>query len=338
MPGVNEMRADANRMIPRRRFLHIAAAATVSTAVFGPRLFAAASNALPLTWQGIALGAEASIQILGFPRDHAHHLLRQCRAELVRLEGIFSLYDARSDLSRLNRDGELSNPPDELVDVLRHALHLSGETSGIFDVSILPVCELLAAAGETGPSASALAQVKTRVDYRRISVQPDCIRLGLPGMRLTLNGLAQGYITDRIADLLRSAGCKHTLVDLGEKHALGPHLDGRPWRLGVSSPNNREHIAGVLELSGGALATSGGYGTPYGGGRHHLLDALTGKNRADSFASVSVFAPTALQADGLSTSLSVLSPVDALRLLKRHPDSSAHVILPDNPERLMPLV
>ncbi len=82
----------------------------------------------------------------------------------------------------------------------------------------------------------------------------------------------------------------------------------------------------MLELTGGALATSGGYGTPYGGGRHHLLDARTRANRVDGFASVSVLAPTALQADGLSTALAVLGSGEAADLIAKFPQCAAHVI------------
>ena len=313
-------------MIHRRRFLRIAALGAAATLLGGTRGRAAAPASETVTWSGIALGADASIQIQGLARDRADALLVASRRELVRLESIFSLYDGHSALARLNRTGRLDAPPPELVAVLRHAQALSQATGGAFDVSVQPVCALLAEAGDRRPDAHALAAARALVDHRCIEISDTTVALTRPGMILTLNGLAPGYITDRVAELLRTGGCVHTLVDLGEKRALGPHAAGRPWRLAVESPAERGRSAGTLELSDGALATSGGYGTPYGGGRHHLLDARSGTNRADGFASVSVLAPTALQADGLSTALAVMGPGEAADLITRFPQCAAHVI------------
>lgn len=319
----------------RRRFLNIAAIGAASAFLGGRRALAATGEGnAPVIWRGIALGAEASIQIQGLPRARAEALLVDCRRELVRLESIFSLYDGRSSLARLNRDGALANPPSELVEVLGHAGRLAEVSGGAFDVTVQPLCELLAACGDREPTTAELAAARALIDHRAVDVADDRIALRRDGMRLTLNGLAQGYITDRIAALLRAGGCEHTLVDLGEKRALGPHIAGRPWRLGIESPATHGTLAGVLDLTDGALATSGGYGTPLGGGRHHLLDARRGANRPDGFASVSVLAPTALEADGLSTTLAVLAPAEASALLARFSGCSAHVVRPETPDRL----
>ncbi len=319
----------------RRRFLNIAAIGAATTLLGGHRAFAEAGEGSgPVVWRGIALGAEASIKIQGMSRSRAEALLVECRRELVRLESIFSLYDGRSMLSQLNRDGSLANPSVELVEVLRHGALLGAVSGGAFDVSVQPLCELLSASGDREPDAAELVAARALVDYREIEVSEARITLGRAGMRVTLNGLAQGYITDRVAAVLRAGGCEHTLVDLGEKRALGPHIEQRPWRLGIESPAERGTLAGVLDLTDGALATSGGYGTPYGGGRHHLLDARNGANRADGFASVSVLAPTALEADGLSTTLAVVAPTEATALLARFPGCAAYVVRAATPDRL----
>lgn len=321
-------------MINRRRFIQILALGALVGGRSVRGAWAQSDGLAVTTWQGIALGAEASIQIHHLARAEAETLLAACRAELVRLEGIFSLYDEHSALARLNRHGRLANPPAELVEVLRHAHALSEASGGAFDVSIQPVCALLAAAGETGPEAGELAQARGRVDYRRIQLSDREIVLTGEGMQLTLNGLAQGYITDKVAALLQAGGCRNTLVDLGEKRALGTHGSGRAWSLGIESPGQRGRLAGVLELADGALATSGGYGTIYGGGRHHLLDARCGDNRPDTPSGVTVLAPTALLADGLATALAVLAPAEAAALLARHPECSAHVVVHGEPEQL----
>ncbi len=322
----------------RRRFLRIAATAATGATFASPVLRAFSQwTDQTIRWHGIALGAEASIQIEGLASETAKRLLADCRAELVRLESIFSLYDGRSALAHLNRTGVLQAPPPELIALLTHAHRLSEETSGAFDVSVQPLCELFARP-RPEVTATEISHARSLVDFHAIEVTPDCIRLARPGMKLTLNGLAQGYITDCIAEKLRAGGCQHTLVDLGEKRALGPHHDGNPWRLSVECPVDRTRLVGVLELQHQALATSGGYGTPWPHGRHHLIDARLGENRTGGWASVSVLAPTATEADGLSTALAVLSESEAKTLLARHQGCTAYVVQQENQAQLAPLV
>jgi thiamine biosynthesis lipoprotein len=140
------------------------------------------------------------------------------------------------------------------------------------------------------------------------------VQLERLGMALTCNAVAQGYITDRIAGLLQARGFSHTLLDLGERRALGGHPQGRPWRLGVVQPGRPGEIAGVVELEGQALATSGAYGQRFADGRHHLLEARRGECRED-FASVTVVAPSAAVADVLATCLAVVPPAEARPVL-----------------------
>jgi len=153
--------------------------------------------------------------------------------------------------------------------------------------------------------------------------------LARAGMAVTLNGIAQGYVTDRVAALLRAHGMDHVLIDLGETRALGAHPDGRPWRVGLADPGDPDRIAEQVPLADMALATSGGYGTRFeASGRHnHLIDPRSGIC-APADRSVSVVAPDATTADAASTALSLL-PFDEIRpVLLRLGATAAYVVGP----------
>ncbi|MFY9623292.1 MAG: FAD:protein FMN transferase [Rhodoplanes sp.] len=139
------------------------------------------------------------------------------------------------------------------------------------------------------------------------------------GQRITLNGLGQGYVTDRIADLLRERGFVHVLVDLGEQHALGPRADGAPWQV---FRENAEPIA----LSAGALATSEGAGCVLGAGglAHHLFDPRTGRS-AQHWRRLTVSHRSAAVADALSTALSAASREEIEMVLPRFAGARAWV-------------
>jgi hypothetical protein len=106
------------------------------------------------------------------------------------------------------------------------------------------------------------------------------IALARPRMGLTLNGIAQGYVTDRVTEILRDNGCDRILANMGcsELRTIGRHADGRPWRIGLADPRRPENVVAALDLCDRALCTSGGYGTKFEptGRFHHLFDPDTG--------------------------------------------------------------
>lgn len=302
----------------RRRFLRICAA-PLGLLPLG-LLAAPAKASLPMfRWQGTALGAEGSISLYHPDRDAALVLIERAVAEIERLERIFSLYRPDSALSILNRDGRLDAPPLELVVLVEESLRIGRLSGGAFSVAVQPLWQLYADhfsrpdADPAGPDAAAIVRACGLADDRAVRVEPGGIALLKPGMALTLNGIAQGYITDRVADLLREAGLADVLVDLGEIRALGRHPDGRPWRVGLDAGGR---LARTVELADRAVATSAGSGLAFdpAGRFQHLLDPRCGKS-ADFYRSVSVMASRATIADALSTALWFVPPEEAPTVL-----------------------
>lgn len=307
------------RHLTRRRFIRISAAAAGMTLVaFPDRLRAAfivedAARQLRV-WRGVALGADAMLQLHHPDAEEADRLIDQCLTEVSRLEGIFSLYRDDSALRRLNRDGYLDGPPIELVELLGCAEEFSKLTAGAFDVTVQPLWELYANhfsapdPDPSGPSRAAITASLGRVGHDALEIDPARLSFAKPDMAVTLNGIAQGYITDRIVDLLRHAGVDRSLVDMGEIRAIGARPSGGPWIVGLEDPSAPGHVAERIEIENQAVATSGGYGTQFDreGRFNHLFDPTTGKT-SWRYLSVSVIAPDATTADALSTGFSLMS-------------------------------
>lgn len=304
------------RAVNRRRFITIAAATaglgTTIGAGFPVRSLAANASVPALVrWRGIALGAEASLTLAHSDPAAARAAMQDALAELARLEHIFSLFQPASAVRRLNAAGELAAPPMELVELLGTARTISEATDGAFDVTVQPLWDLLAAhyagagANAAGPSPQEISNALQRVDYRRIDIAPGRIAFGGKGMAITLNGIAQGYVTDRVSAVLRDHGFPDVIVNLGEIRANGHHPSGRDWQVrlpGIETP---------LGVRDRAVATSSGAGTPFGDGslHHHLFDPHTGHS-PQNISRLTVIAPTATLADGLSTAF-FLMPEDA---------------------------
>ena len=321
--------------LTRRRFLAVTAAMTaISTWSADGR----ASTGLH-EWRGVALGAQACIRLAHPDSAAAQDLLARCTAEIARLERIFSLYRPDSAVSRLNSAGVLESPPLELVDLLGRAAAASAASDGLFDVTVQPLWTLYTAhfaksAGD--PPGEAVEEMLGLVGWRGVSIDVDRVALARPGMAVTLNGIAQGYVTDRVADLLRAAGMEQVLIDLGETRAIGSHPLGRPWRAGLADPHDPDRIVRHLSLADQALATSGGYGTPFEptGRYNHLIHPRSGRS-APALRSVSVTAPTATLADAASTALSMVPTEEIAPMLRRLGGTTAYVLEPEGSSRVI---
>jgi FAD:protein FMN transferase len=306
------------RRISRRRFVRIAAAAAgIGLLPSGSPARAAAAM---VTWHGTMLGAVATMEIHHDDRGEAERLISAACAEARRLERLFSLYLRDSALVELNRTGILVDPATEMIDLLSAAQRHAELTGGLFDPTVQPLWELYVDhfshenADPAGPMPAAIAAALARVDWRRLSVRPD--RIAMPrGMAVTLNGIAQGYVTDKIVELLRAHGIVNSLVDMGETRAIGPRPDGQPWDVGIADPDVAGRVAAVLPVVDRAVSTSGGYGFRFdaAGRFNHLFDPRTG-GCAGLYRSVTTVSRTATAADALSTAFSLM-PEERIRSL-----------------------
>ena len=158
----------------------------------------------------------------------------------------------------------------------------------------------------------------TRVGYQHLIVNSDRIAFAKRGMGLTLNGIAQGYITDRVVDLLRAGGIEQSLVDMGEVRALGCGPAGRPWSVGITDPEEPALVLRTLDIVDQAVATSAGAALQFdaAGRFNHIFDPRTGAC-AHLHRLVTVVMPSATAADALSTALSIVASDSADRLLKK---------------------
>ena len=317
------------RRCSRRRALRVIAGAA------GMPLLAsggAAERTPVLAWRGRALGAEAQL-LLAHPDDAAvRGVVTRCLDEIARLERVFSLHLLDSEIATLNRTGRLEAASQDFRILLAEAQRFGELSSGAFDITVQPLWDLYAAHfaanphDTLGPPAHRIEAARRRVDYRAVAV--DRARVGFlrPAMAMTLNGIAQGYITDRVADLLRDAGFTSVLVKLGETFAGDPPAHGRPWRIGIRDPHAPDRMIATFDAADLAIATSSGFATRFDaiGRHHHLFDPMTGKS-AGCCASVTVVAPRATVADAIATALAVLSPAAAVHLL-RQTDAAAFFV------------
>ena len=266
-------------------------------------------------WRGYAMGTDARIIFSGASHRAARSAAELAAVEIERLERALSLFRSDSEIARLNRDGILRAPTGDMLRAIRLAVEVADETNGLFEPTVQALWEAYVDWFSTSrnqdiPPQHLVAKALQAVDWRQIKLTDDSIVIG-KGQRITLNGLGQGYVTDRIANLLRHRGFNNILVDLGEQRALGPNRDGSPWLVG------RRGRPGI-ELSDGALATSEGAGCILGanGAAHHLFDPRTGRS-SHRWQAITVHHHSAAVADALSTAAYCASGDEIKNLVRK---------------------
>ena len=332
--GSNGARVGAPHWTRRRAIRIIAAAAGLPLMIAAVR--ATAPPAQMFHWQGEVLDALSEVTLWHTDAALCRRTILKVRAEIARYERIFSLYQPDSEISRLNAAGALKRPAPELRALIEESQRFGVMSAGAFDISVQPLWQLYEAHfwshAHIVPDIVARAQDVARelVDFRRIETGAGRIAFAREGMGITLNSVAQGFITDAIADMLRNEGFESAVVDLGEFHTLGRHPDGHPWRIGIQDALAASAVDRVIELDDMALAVSGGYGTTFEptGHFHHIFDPQTGAS-ANKLADAAVIGPRATAANALTVAICVVGEERAPALLEACPGTRAIITRSD---------
>ena len=260
--------------------------------------------------------------------ENAQEAVEAGIAEIQRLDDLLSTGKDTSEVAQINANGGgvLAEDTDYLA---KRALDIYQSTNGAFDISIYPVMQLwgFTTGNFAVPSESDLAAKLALVDAGKIilSEENGQTSISLPeGMEIDLGGIAKGYTSGRVMDVMKSYGIKSAVINLGgNAHVLGNKTDGSQWKVGIQDPEDENGYLGGVSVTDKAIITSGGYeryfvdedtGVKY----HHIIDPKTGYSANNGLISVTIVSADSTLADGLSTSLFVLGTEDAITYCEEH--------------------
>jgi len=272
------------------------------------------------------MGTFARIVAVADNAQQARNCIKAGFKELKRIDALMSDYKADSELSKVNRKA-FPGPvkvSDELFGILQKSVEFSRLSNGAFDITVGPLVDLWHKAGEANsmPDADALADARAKVGYEKLILDANeqTVRFAVDGMRLDLGGIAKGYSVDTAVEVMKQKGAVAGMVDSGGNiYCFGKPADKNVWLIGIQDPclENEEPLM-VLKLTDYAVATSGDYRrfVTVGGKKvSHIIDTNTATG-AHKLAGDTIIAPTALQADALSTIVNVLGAEKGLALIK----------------------
>ena len=313
-----------------RRLMALVAALAVLAGLTGCGMEPADPDTAQESIQVIAMDTVMIFKIYGEKSTHAAYAAED---EVRRLEALLSRTDSGSQVSALNDAGGQPVTVDgEVLRLLNAAGLYSEVTGGAFDISIAPV---VSAWGFTEdayrvPGQTELDELLTHVGMEHVHAETADSAWLDEGTRIDLGGIAKGYVTDRIAEILEENGVPRATVSLGGNVlAWGDRPDGTPWLVGIQDParpDMADGFAGYLSLKDAFAVTSGGYQRYFeenGKRYHHIIDPATGYPADSGLTSVTVVADCDREGNGglpgqgtmcdaLSTALFVMGEEKAL--------------------------
>ena len=294
--------------------------------------------------QGETMGTSYSITLSGrVNRSELEELPKLIQTELGEINRQMSTWDPNSEISAINRSDE-AGPYDispSFATVIDKSILLSRATRGAFDPTLNPLLNLWGFGSEIPerkiPSDAEIAATREKTGWDKIWLDENRkLWKAIPRLELNLGAIAKGHGVDQIARLLSNAGYENWFVEIGgEVVVRGNNPDGDPWRIGIQFPSRNpmdSRLQGIIYLTGGAVATSGDYrnyieedGATYS----HILDPRSGRTVLSDTASVTVTAPSCMEADGVATALFVMGPEEGLPWIEEQPALEAMLLVRD---------
>ena len=287
----------------------------------------------------VQMGTLVNITVVHPDNAGAHEMIDSAFLEMERLEAVLSRYRPDSAVGRLNAAGLLEHAPSPLIEVIELALKVSRRSSGAFDVTVAPLVELYGSTFDRQgrpPTDREIDETLSYVGHDGLVVTGSTVTLADRRMAISLDGVAKGFVVDRVVDQLSAKGAQRVLVDAGGDMASN-RSSGRDeaWTIGIQHPRRTEATIGRVQLIGGGVATSGDYFRSFTPDhRHHdILDPRTGRP-AQELSSASLLASSAMIADALSTAALVLGPVDGIDFIDDFQGAEGILVSKDGSQRL----
>lgn len=272
------------------------------------------------------MGTMFEISAWGRDREATLRAVNRAFAVIREADEMLSSYRPESALNRLNAAAanEAVPTPPTLFEALEASLKYSRLSGGAFDVTVAPLIDVWRRAAETDrlPSEMALGRARALVGADKIKLGPrNQVRRAASGVKIDFGAIGKGWALDRAAEALRKHGVSDALINAGEStlYALGDDGERRGWLTGVRNPRGGGPAGVEFRLRDAAVSTSASYERFFeiqGRRYSHIIDPRSGLP-VEAVLSVTVTAPTATEADALSTAVYVLGPDAGAKLLDR---------------------
>ncbi|HCI6147328.1 FAD:protein FMN transferase ApbE [Klebsiella quasipneumoniae] len=280
---------------------------------------------------GKTMGTFWRVSVIGVDEAKAQALRAKVQAQLDADDRLLSTWKNDSALMRFNHAADTRPWPvsEAMADIVTLSLRIGAKTDGAMDITVGPLVNLWGFGPDkqpvATPDAQAIAAAKARTGLQHLQVINQSgrqfLQKDIPDLFVDLSTVGEGYAADHLARLMEQEGISRYLVSVGGALvSRGMNGEGKPWRVAIQKPTDRENaVQAIVDINGHGISTSGSYRNYYeldGKRISHVIDPQTGQPITHKLVSVTVIAPTALEADGWDTGLMVLGPEKAQQVVR----------------------
>ncbi|WP_323108905.1 FAD:protein FMN transferase ApbE [Klebsiella quasipneumoniae] len=280
---------------------------------------------------GKTMGTFWRVSVIGVDEAKAQALRAKVQAQLDADDRLLSTWKNDSALMRFNHATDTRPWPvsEAMADIVTLSLRIGAKTHGAMDITVGPLVNLWGFGPDkqpvATPDAQAIAAAKARTGLQHLQVINQSgrqfLQKDIPDLFVDLSTVGEGYAADHLARLMEQEGISRYLVSVGGALvSRGMNGEGKPWGVAIQKPTDRENaVQAIVDINGHGISTSGSYRNYYeldGKRISHVIDPQTGQPITHKLVSVTVIAPTALEADGWDTGLMVLGPEKAQQVVR----------------------
>lgn len=290
-----------------------------------------APKAAATVLEGKTMGTFWRVSVVGIDNARADQLRQKVQQQLDADDQLLSTWKNDSALMRFNHSSSLTPWPvnEAMADIVTESLRIGYKTQGAMDITVGPLVNLWGFGPDKQPvktpTQAQIDAAKARTGLAFLSVinrsGRQYLQKSIPDLFVDLSTVGEGYAADHLARLMTEEGISRYLVSVGGALvSRGMNADGQPWRVAIQKPTDRENaVQAIVDINGHGISTSGSYRNYYELDGHrisHVIDPQTGRPITHKLVSVTVIAPTALEADGWDTGLMVLGPQKAQQVVR----------------------
>ncbi|WP_371972930.1 FAD:protein FMN transferase ApbE [Lelliottia nimipressuralis] len=282
--------------------------------------------------EGKTMGTFWRVSIMNVDARRADELRAKIQSQLDADDQLLSTYKNDSALMRFNLSNSTSLWPvsEAMADIVTEALHIGYKTNGAMDITVGPLVNLWGFGPtkqpEKIPDQAQIDDARARTGLQHLTVinqyGQQYLQKDIPDLFVDLSTVGEGYAADHLAALMTQEGISRYLVSVGGALvSRGLNASDQPWRVAIQKPTDTQNaVQAVVDINGHGISTSGSYRNYYeldGKRLSHVIDPQTGRPIEHNLVSVTVIAPTALEADTWDTGLMVLGPEKAKEVVRQ---------------------
>ncbi len=312
----------------------------------------AARSGVPVSRTGLFFDTVVTVTLYDY-EGSSDTIFDDCFKMCEHYESLYSPTIEGSDIWRINHgEGKAVRVDTETAGLVQTAAKYSAMSDGVLDLTVGGLCDLWDISGQSQtdtphiPSDDEISKALTHIDHTKVMIDAEdatddtgstgaSVTLSDPDAAITLGFIAKGYAADRLEEMLRSAGVKSALIDLGGNIVtIGQRPDGGAFRIGIQKPfaDKGEAITRIAVPDGMSVVSSGIYERYFrsdGHIYHHILDTKTGYPADNNVYGVTVVSDSSAEADALSTLCLLLGVREGLNLIEDTPGVEAMFISSD---------